>query len=57
MQTEELQTELPATAQTELQTELSDGTGGSSYPQLTAEDIVRLDGGDAEILYFQKGHG
>ena len=55
LQTEELQTELPATAQTELQTELSDGTGGSSYPQLTAEDIVRLDGGDAEILYDDEG--
>ena len=26
-----------------------------TYPQLTAEDIVRLDGGDAEILYDDAG--
>ncbi|GEM_PF-6841343 len=26
-----------------------------SYPQLTAEDIVRLDGGDAELLYDYEG--
>lgn len=27
----------------------------SSYPQLTAEDIVRLDDGDAELLYDDEG--
>ena len=36
-------------AQTEEQTE------PISYPQLTAEDIVRLDGGDAELLYDEEG--
>ena len=30
-------------------------TQPESYPQLTAEDIVRLDNGDAEILYDDEG--
>ena len=36
---------------------IQDETEQEAYPQLTADDIVRLDEGDAEILYDEEGRG
>ena len=44
--------------ETDEKTSIPDGIQDETeeaYPQLTADDIVRLDGGDAEILYDEEG--
>ncbi len=56
---EETPEELFGEFETDEQSSIPDGiqeeTEQDAYPQLTADDIVRLDGGDAEILYDAEG--
>ena len=52
---EELFGELETDTESSLPDMIQEETQAKTYPQLTADDIVRLDNGDAELIYDEEG--
>ena len=52
---EELFAEMETETDSSLPDMVQEETQGKTYPQLTADDIVRLDNGDAELIYDEEG--